>query len=359
MRPVRDQAESPRAGGGSGTQQNGRSAAAAAAASDKHEARLAQLRMQLGVIGTAAGLQDRQSLELAGQELLGGSPREGHHQAEPSGNGNADWWLQQQGPQQQGQQQQPEDQQPRRRRDQQQAAGGALGLAESDSFADLDAVQVQEQDLLPGSAATSRRGSFSFNHQGEGLRLEPASRNGLPHRGGGWGSSSAAAAAPAAAAETSFGSFLSATSRPSAELSHVAALHLLREPLRPPAATHQQQQQQQLPDDSQLLQRLAGAPPEQLEHQAAGQRISSPLAPAATQAPVLGRCQSAAFPGSLGGSGGAPPSSRKGPARSASTSRLQYKDMWLGEREPVDIAMRRKRQRLRRLATAPPAQPQP
>lgn len=365
MRPVRAQAESPRAGGSHRSPQNGRSAATAGlAAGSRQGARLALLRTQLGVIGTAAGLQDGQALQLAGQELLGGSPRAASQDAESPGRGGrapvADWWLP---PQQQ--------QQLQRRRDQPQAAASAPGVVEPDSFADLPAVQVQEQDLLPGSAATSRRGSFSFNHQGESLRLGPAGGDGRPQ----------ASSRPCDRCDgsgdvqlcESSGSYLSAGAQLSRELSREVVLNLAGQPQRLPAEMpreqqqhhhqqqhqHQQQQQEQLPDDAELLQRLAGGPPQQpgrLEH---GQRGDAAVAEAANWGPGLGRSQSAVPGSSSFRSDEVPP--RIAPARSASSSRLQVKDLRLGaeEREPVDLAMRSKLQRLQQLAASPPARLQP
>lgn len=355
MRPVRDQAESLRAKGHSiGALQGGAPAAvtAGSAAADGHEARLALLRVQLGLIETAARLQDSQAAEAAGWEPPGGPPQQGQPQTESPDNSCHAPAAETSPPP-------PRQQQQQRFDDPQQGAGSAAGLATSDSFADLDAVQVQEQDLLPGSAATSRRGSFSFNARGESLRLKPASSDSAPnassspcsrHDSSGAGATAAAAAAP-------FGSFLGVSPQSSAEPGRQAALALLRSPMNLPLGWPHQQQ---LPDEAELLRRLGEGQSEKLAP-AAEQRGVAALVPTTSQGTGLGRPRPAQSANSLGRNGDAPPDSARGPLRSASSSRLQLKDVRLedAEREPVDLAMHKKRQRLRRLATAPSSQAQP
>ncbi|KAL4430960.1 hypothetical protein ABPG75_006216 [Micractinium tetrahymenae] len=366
MQPVREQAESsPASSGSSVVQRNGTAtpaaAGAAAAAGSQQEAQLELLRAQLGTIGTAAGLQDRQALELAGQEPLGGSPRKADDQAGPTGNGwqalAADWRSLPQQQRDDYQQQQAMQQQ-----QQQQAlvqlASSAAGLPASDSFADLDAIAVEEQDLLPGSAARSRRSSFSFNPQGDSLRLEPAgSSNAADDKQKGPGSRTGSGAVTAASPAAPFGSFLSTGPQSPTALGREAALALLRQPLRLPSAYHRQQQRERLPGDAELLQRLAGGQIQQLRQVVAEQHGARPDASATSQPAELGRSQSAkSKSGGGGGVAPAPASLGSRPARSSSSSRLRAKDVRLGEgeREPVDLAMRSKRERLRRLATAPP-----
>ncbi|KAI3433566.1 hypothetical protein D9Q98_003377 [Chlorella vulgaris] len=143
MQPVRDQA-----GGSSGGMRTVAAVGSVAnGGAGGDDAALSKLRSQLQMVGTAGGLQDRGYLELQGEELLGASPRSPRPEQPPdycetAGSGALAWSrsaaTQHGRAQQQQQQRQP-----------------------TDGFADLEAEEVEEQDL---------GGSSSEEDEAEGSR---------------------------------------------------------------------------------------------------------------------------------------------------------------------------------------------